>query len=172
MVEQAVASLPASFNSLHAAHTQSIFTWSCPYLQQKEEGTRCPRTIIKSSTTLFTPRWCKMSQTTQLQVLHHIPAVRTCCPGLNPLLSSPKSGNSGETQSSGIFKPSAFKTTKQGFCFNTFLNKPPLCFFKIRLLTWGRLEKQHLLPDPLQGSQPGMKPTSSVAPPKGNPFWE
>lgn len=130
---QAVASLPTSFNSLRASDTQSIFPWTRLHPQQKEEGTRCPRTTIKSSTAPFTPRWCKMNPTTQLQTLHRIPAASTCCPELNPSLSLPNPGAQGKHRLREYIQSFCLtkKKKKKGFCFNVFLNKkqPSLCFF-------------------------------------------
>lgn len=129
--QQAVASLLASFNSLHDSDTQSIFPWTRLHLQQEEEGTRCPRTTIKSSTTPFTRRWCKMNPVTRLQALHCIPAASTCCPELNPSLSPPQIQELRGSTEHGNIQTFCRQNKNNGFCFNVFLNKkqPSLCFF-------------------------------------------
>lgn len=169
----AAASVPASFNSPHASDTSSIFPWTHLHPPQEEEGTRCTRTTIKRLTASFTPRWCTRNPTTRLQALHRIPAASTCCPELNPSLSPPSLGawrNYRPQEYSNLPPTKQNKEVFLAWRYFKVRNSLHRVSLFIRLLTWGRLRKQHLLPEPLQGSRPGVTPTGSAALLWGNPF--
>jgi len=100
------------------------------------------------------------------------PRCQHLLPRIKSLIITPQIRELGGSTEHGNIQTFCLQNKKRRTLTCLEIRNSRLCvsLFKIRLLTWGRSGKQHRLPEPLQGSRPGVMPTGAVAPLQGNPF--